>query len=186
MEATGEYSKVDPKNAKILALPTRLEATEQSANAKSAHATTRGGVGGGNNDQNNVNGVRSKNNPTGSMTGQIATWRTIKKGPTATAPDGTTVYWCPRHVHPNRLFNGSYGWHKPKEYDSWKAALESRSNAQKKGTANNMDTTTPEASQQGSNKLTISQRLKEVLCSKLMFSDADADEYCKDVCQSKY
>ena len=67
-----------------------------------------------------------------------------------------------------------------------KAALKSRSNARKKGTATTLDTTTPEASQQGLDKLTISQRLKEVLCSKLMFSDANADEYCKDVCQSKY
>ena len=31
----------------------------------------------------------------------------------------------------------------------------------------------------------ISQRLKEVLCSKLMMSDEDADEYCKEVCQVK-
>ena len=40
---------------------------------------------------------------------------------------------------------------------------------------------------QGSlDKLMVSQRLKEVLCSNLMVSDADTDEYCKQVCEYKY
>ena len=34
-----------------------------------------------------------------------------------------------------------------------------------------------------SNKLTINQRLREVLCSKLMLSDDDADNICKQVTQ---
>ena len=37
------------------------------------------------------------------------------------------------------------------------------------------------------NNLVVSQKLKEVLCSKLMLSDADADNICNDVCgQGKY
>ena len=35
------------------------------------------------------------------------------------------------------------------------------------------------------NKLAIGQRLKEVLCTKLMLSDTDADAYCNDICQLK-
>ena len=103
MDAFDEYSKVDPKDAKILALTTILENLERSTNANSAHATTGGGSG-----RNNLQGAGSKsNNPTGSMNGQIATWCTINKGPTSTAPDGTTVHWCPKHVPPQGLFNGS-------------------------------------------------------------------------------
>ena len=65
MDACDEYSKVDPKDAKILSLTTRLENLEKSTNANSAHATTRGGNGG-----NNLQGAGSKNNnPTGNMTG---------------------------------------------------------------------------------------------------------------------
>ena len=78
------------------------------------------------------------------MTGQIATWRTINKGPTSTAPDGTTVYWCTKHVHPQGLFNGSYNWHKPEDHDNWKAALNFR-RAAKKGYDNTKDYTTPTA-----------------------------------------
>ena len=45
MDACDEYSKVDPKDSKILALTTRLENFEKSTNANSAHATTGGGNG---------------------------------------------------------------------------------------------------------------------------------------------
>ena len=53
MDACDEYSKVDPKDAKILALTTRLENIDKSTNANSAHATTGGG-GGGNNLQGHL------------------------------------------------------------------------------------------------------------------------------------
>ena len=57
MDACDEYSKVDPKDSKILSLTTRLENLEKSTNANSAHATTGGGGGG-----NNLQGAGSKNN----------------------------------------------------------------------------------------------------------------------------
>ena len=55
MDACGKYSKVDPKDAKILALTTRLENLEKSTNVNSAHATTGGGNG-----VNNLQGTGSK------------------------------------------------------------------------------------------------------------------------------
>ena len=104
MDACDKYSKVDPQDANILALTTRLKNPEKSNNANSAHATTSGGGG-----VNNLRGAGSKNNnPTGNMTGQIATWSTINKGPTSTATDGTTVHWFPKNLHPQGFFNGSY------------------------------------------------------------------------------
>ena len=118
------------------------------------------------------------------MTGQVATWHTINKGPMSTAPDGKTVYWCPKHVHPQGLFNGSYNWHKREDHNSWKAALNSRI-AANKGSANTTDSTTPVAAHPGTQKLAISQRLKEVLCSKLMLYDTDADDIFKEACASK-
>ena len=48
--------------------------------------------------------------------------------------------------------------------------------AAKKGSANTTDATTPTAAQKGTQKLAISQRLKEVLCSKLMLSGTEADD----------
>ena len=48
-----------------------------------------------------------------------------------------------------------------------------------------MDYTNPASAQQGTHKLAIYQRLKEVLCSKLMLSDTDADDIFKEACASK-
>ena len=69
LDSCDEYSKVDPKDAMIIALTTRLENLQKSTNANSAHATSGGGGGG-----NNLQGAGSKNtDPTENMTGQIAT-----------------------------------------------------------------------------------------------------------------
>ena len=77
-------------------------------------------------------------------------------------------------MHPQGLFNGSYNWHKPEDHDSWKAALNSRRAA--KVSANTTDATTPAGAQQGTQKLAIFQRLKEVLCNKLVLSYRDAND----------
>ena len=186
MEASNEYSKVDPKDATIMALTSRLETMEKANTTKAVLATTGGGRGGagGGTGGGTGGGKVTKNNPTGEWTGNVATWRTIKKGPTATLPDGSTVWWCPHHVHPDGLFNGTYGWHKPEDHDTWRADHRAR-NGKTPRAAGAGNTNDSDASKPGSDKLAISQRLKEVLCSKLMMSDEDADEYCKEVCQGK-
>ena len=52
------------------------------------------------------------------------------------------------------------------------------------GGATNSTAPAPSAanSTQSSNKLVIKEKLKEVLCSKLMVSDADADKLYDDIC----
>ena len=184
MEASNEYNKVDPKDATILALTTRLEVMEKSAHATTSTGRVGGGGGGGGTGGGTAGKGVTKSNPTGEWTGGIATWRTIKKGPTATAPDGTTVWWCPEHVHPQGLFNGTYGWHKPEDHATWKADLRARQ-GKKPASGGTGGTTNANLVLPGSEKLAISQRLKEVLCSRLCLSDEDAENYCNEVCQSK-
>ena len=145
MDASGEYTRVDPKDAKILALTTRLESLKKSTAPNSAHATTGGG--GGTTTKGGGDKI-TDNNPTGKMSGNVATWRTINVGPTSMAPDGTTVHWCPHHVHPHGLFNGTYGWYEPKEHDAWKVGLLARRGGKK--TSANLTNATPAAAQQES------------------------------------
>ena len=57
--------------------------------------------------------------------------------------------------------------------------------AAKKVSANTTDSTTPASAQQGTQKLAIYQRLKELLCINLMLSDPDVDDICKEACASK-
>ena len=68
-----------------------------------------------------------------------------------------------------------YVTHKPEDHDAIMAKrYRNREPAGQTGGAGG-------ASSSGNN-LVVSQKLKEVLCSKLMISDADADNICNDVC----
>ena len=171
MEATGEWSKVDPKDAKILALTTRLESLENagkpSATPTSAvHATT---------------GTASQDGKVGG----VAAWRTAKKGETMER-DGVKWHWCPHHKHPKGSFDGLYCTHTPANHVAWKAERDAKYNKNRNGgTAPSAAPAAPAAPAGDANKLAIGQRLKQVLCTKLMLSDADADAYCNEICQSK-
>ena len=65
MEALNEYSKVDPKDATIMALTSRLETMEKANTSKAVLATTgggRGGAGGGGTGGGTGGGKITKNN----------------------------------------------------------------------------------------------------------------------------
>ena len=89
MDASGKYTRVDPKDAKILALTTRLDTLKKLTTPNSAHATTGGG--GGSTTKGGGDKI-TDNNPNRKMSGNVATWHIINVGPTSTAPDGTTVH----------------------------------------------------------------------------------------------
>ena len=70
-----------------------------------------------------------------------------------------------------------YVTHKPEDHDE----IMARRYGDKKSTTATQTGGAGGRSSNG-NSLSVSQKLKEVLCSKLMLSDADADNVCKDVC----
>ena len=68
-----------------------------------------------------------------------------------------------------------YVRHKPEDHDDYMAnRYKNRRPAGQNGGAR--------ASASGGNNLVVSQRLKEVLCNKLMISDEDAENIFNDVC----
>ena len=73
-----------------------------------------------------------------------------------------------------------YVRHKPEDHDDYMAnRYKNRKPAGQTGGAGGESSS--------GNNLVVSQRLKEVLCNKLMISDEDADNICKDVCgQGRY
>ena len=89
--------------------------------------------------------------------------------------DGKTWYWCPHHKHPRGKFDGLYCLHKPEDHDEWKAKY-------RKGKPPAPGSTNTGSGNDASKKLAINQRLKEVLCSKLMLSDKKYN-LCKEVNQ---
>ena len=110
MVDSDKYYKLDPKDAKILALKKKLTALEQSVSANSANGTSNGRSGG-----------RSGGRYRGSQGEKIAgaeKWRTFNIG-TTIQHKGTKVWWCPSHKHKYGLFDGLYVWHKPEDHDAW-------------------------------------------------------------------
>ena len=90
--------------------------------------------------------------------------------------DGKTWHWCPKHVHPHGKFNGLYCLHTPENHDEWKAKY-------RKGSAQPAPAAAPATDAPAKQKLALNQRIKEVLCTKLMISDDDTDKVCKEIAQ---
>ena len=167
MDRTGDWSKVDPRDAKLLALTTEASSLKEEVSSLKALGTQQHGGGGGSGGAKNAGSDSD-------LVGGVKKWRTIKKGDTM-QKDNLTWWWCPKHVHPHGHFNGLYCLHKPADHDEWKAKFRKGRGKQEQSS----ETNKPDQSK----KLLINQRLKEVLCTKLMLSDEDADNLCKEINQ---
>ena len=90
--ASYEYSKLDPKDGKNIALTTKVTALERSVNANSENLKSRCGSGGGYR--------RSQ----GENFACVEKWRTVNKGSTI-KHEGNKVWWCPSHKQKDVLFD---------------------------------------------------------------------------------
>ena len=87
-----EWSKVDPRDAQILALTTALEKQP----SKQSHGSGGySGSGYGGSKEETIPGMNS-----------LKKWRTINKGPTL-MKDGVNHHWCKHHVYEGR-YDGLY------------------------------------------------------------------------------
>ena len=109
MVTNGEWNKVDPKDAKILALTTKIEKLE---NKKNPDKTKKGDKKRGNNE--------------------LDPRRTKCKGPSIVI-NGETLWWCEHHKNPSRFPHGSHMPHKPEDHDAWKKAKEEKEAKRRKG-----------------------------------------------------
>ena len=102
--SVNRWEYTDPKDAKIVALMTKVEQLE--ANMKlSANTTQR-------QPQRHSGQYNSSNN---SKFLTIDDWR-MKKGESMVERDGKMWYWCPKHVSPGR-YDGLYVTHKPEDHE---------------------------------------------------------------------
>ena len=168
MDEAGEWNKVNPTDAKLLALTTKIEQLEKDKVALAAAAKSP--------PSNTANNDRNNDGRNSNLVGGVEKWRTIKKADTITV-NGKDWHWCPHHKHPQGHFDGLYCAHKPEDHKDWVANKYKNRNR-----SNNQNSNQQQNGQD--KKLTISARMKEVLCSRLMLSDEDADAICKEMNQS--
>ena len=167
MDAIGDWNKVDPRDAKMLALATEVESLKKTAQAFATSTNPGNTNPGKQNDQITYGDPSDK-------VGGVHRWRTVKNKGDSFVKDGVTFYWCDKHVHPQGLFNGLYCTHKPENHDEWKA----KDRAWRKNrNANQSNNDNSNSKPQG---LVVTDKLKEVLCSRLMLSDKDVENICKE------
>ena len=170
MTAAGEYNKIDTKTTQLMTLTTKFEELQKRLNNNSSANTTSG-------DSSQRGGTTTPSTPgldRQKIAGTVVEkWRITKRGASIVV-DGITYWWCEKHIDKSGRWNGMYVRHKPEDHDEVMA----RRYRNRKPEGQNGAAGAPATS---GNNLVVSQKLKEVLCGKLMISDEDADNICKDV-----
>ena len=162
-----EYS--DPKDAKIIALATKVEHLEAQMKL-SANATEQKPP-----FKRNYEGAGVGNN---SKYLTIDSWRMKKTEPTI-QKEGKTWYWCPKHVSTGK-YEGLYVTHKPEDHEEWAKNRNRFKRREKK------DDDTKESSKDNSTlkenekSLTLSNSLKAALLTRCDLSAAQADALIKE------
>ena len=156
--SANRWSEKDPKDAKIMALTTRLEALIED---KMAAFTT---------DHKSSTYQRNQNNNQKDRLQAIAEWR-MTKGAEMVERDGKTWYWCPHHVVPGK-YDGLYVTHKAVDHDKWKKKRDAW-RARKPDNKNKDAEERP--SSENNKKLVLSNNLKAALLTRCDLTDAQAD-----------
>ena len=162
-----EYS--DPKDAKIIALATKVEHLEAQMKF-SANATEQKPQ-----FKRNYDGASVANN---SKYLTIDAWR-MKKTEPMIQKEGKTWYWCPKHVSTGK-YEILYVTHKPEDHEEWAKNRNRFKRREKK------DDDTKESSKDNSTlkenekSLTLSNSLKAALLTRCDLSAAQADALIKE------
>ena len=151
-----------------MALTTKIAGLEAQLRQNTALAISGGG-GGGTNATPGLDRRRLEGT-------QIKRWRIVKQGASIVV-DGKTYWWCEHHVDPGGRWSGMYVAHKPEDHD----AVVARRRAGRTKREKRRETAGDGGGTPAGDSLVISQKLKEVLCSRLMVSDEDADKICNDI-----
>ena len=162
----GEWNKVDPKDAQILALTTALKTD------KPAPTFTKGDQSSKFTGEKTVPGMDT-----------LAVWRTKKVGDTL-VKSGTTYHWCTHHKSEKFGYDGLYyASHDDASHDEWKQSG-GGNRARIFGANAKVSTSESTTKSKSSHKdLQISEALKTALCTNLCVSEEDIDKIIKSTSQ---
>ena len=159
MDSKDLWDKVDPRDAKIMALATMVENLQKGTRGAAKEGTALAV------DANQAWQAKTTNDE---YIDGLARWRIKNVGPSKDF-GGKTYYWCPHHVKPGK-WDGMYVLHRPENHQG----------RRKKGSGTAATTATPEEKKDEKKAtpaadLQLAARLKEVMCTNLCMSAADVD-----------
>ena len=180
MTATGEWDKLDPRDAQMIALLTTIKENTDRQSQRYDPSKKMAGGGGGSGPGGDGGGNSSASRNT------YEEWQLTKTGDTKQV-NGKTWWWCPNHNDGK----GLYVRHPPKDHDRWLHSKKNRSdptarytppnpapNSASNASANTTDGGKKNDSDGGSSdvgRLELGNELKQVLCSYgLSNSDANS------------
>ena len=147
----------DSRDAKLIALTTKLEVLEtQLKSNPSVHTTTI--------NKNRFN---------------IFPWRMKKVGPSITV-DGKTWWWCPEHKFPGK-YDGLYVNHKPEQHADWKANKDKDSKARKERNSTPSDNNNSNSKDTTDTKLTLSENMKAAMVTNFNCTSEEASQLWSSV-----
>ena len=164
MDGRNEWTAVDPRDARIMALTTKLEEQADKLQKFTATALATAVTNGG-----HSNNGKSAGFDTEFFQGtRVQKWRGTRDGPTKVGPDGKKLCWCKHHVHPDGLWNGLYVNHPEDQHD--------RVVGKFKKTDGGGATNPTQNNGGGTKDLQLQSKLKEVLCTNLCMSSDDVEK----------
>ena len=154
--STNRWNTTDPKDAKIMALTTKVEELLASRTSGSAAFVSNG---------------QSNSQPSRFIS--IDAWRMVKKG-ASVEREGKTWYWCPRHVVTGR-YDGLYVTHKPEDHDEWQKKKDIQNAKKKASKVNSKDSDDKNVQQESSKSLTLNDNLKAALLTHSEMTGAQVE-----------
>ena len=164
--SASRWEEKDPKDAKILALTTRIDELVEQQEKWMALATAQA---------SNQNSRNQSNFQPKDKSQVIAEWRMTKSSDSLEREDKTWD-WCPKHVVPGK-YDGLYITHPPEEHDNWKKrqdAWRARAKSDSKRNENKDD------KEQDLKKMVLSENLKAALLTRCDLTGAQADALLKE------
>ena len=165
MKKQNTWNQTNPKDAKIMALTTKLQKLENQVACYAVSSGTH-------QDKSNAKGGKSS--------GGIDKWRMKNVGQSKTV-NGVQYWWCPHHKLPGQ-FDGLYVQHKPSEHDDWKRKRDEK-RAQWKEKKNKSGNKSKNVSASDGNKLQLTQKMKSALCTHFHCTEEDAEACFSDFAQ---
>ena len=169
IERRGEWTKVDPKDAKMMALSTKLDKLQELKDKE--QKPTGDGAGTVASGDEIIPGTKT-----------LKAWRAKFVGKKITR-DGREQNWCPHHVDPAGRFNGLYcSSHDEHTHAEWakknKDRARSRSPVPKPADNSDGGSATPNAG-----SMQISDALKNALCTNFCVTEDDLNKIVNSVGQ---
>ena len=157
------WGRINPKDAKIVALATKLKRIESSLTTSEKSYPKH----------SNKSNIKLN----------VDKWRIIKDRGETFERDGKQWWWCPHHKLEGH-FDGLYMNHPPSQHNKWKEEKKKKRDEYKKKRDENRSNNKNSKSSVHSNQLQLSEKMRAALVTNFQCTDSEADSVWQEMSQN--